>query len=167
MYIMVIKIIILLNLIFIPFNNMNAEEINLNKLRQIYFKALNDDSAVVTGKELAQNFTTSLGRMYFASFLCLEARDTYWPVKKWNLAQSGLKIMDREVKSHPNSVEHRILKVAVTSHLPFFFHRSTEAKQDVKWIRQQQTQGNVPDEFNEFTTNFLKKAVEILDLNHN
>jgi len=83
--------------------------------------SITKDTKCLPPKRLSSKENQALFTAYCASFIALEARNSSWPLNKWNLAQRSLVLLDNAVKSAPLSIEIRSLRLAVSHNLPFFF----------------------------------------------
>ena len=136
----------------------------LGDLRKICFQAISDSRAVPKGKAKVEGMVDYARNpvllAYVGSFRCLEARDALWPMQKWNWSNEGLAKLDAAVAKDPDSVEIRVLRCAITTHLPFFFSRADQAKKDQRWLKERmseaQTAEKLDPELKKFTENFLK-----------
>ncbi len=115
------------------------EDGTVKELQEIYLAAIKSPSAVERGLKLTEvalmeRKDSALFKAYHGAFLALKARDSFWPLRKWNFAQDGLKELDQAVASENRDLEVRLLRATITHNLPLFFNRKEEAGQDLKWI---------------------------------
>jgi hypothetical protein len=122
-----------------------CSESKLENLRKLYFKAVTDsidlDYAVSEASSIENNPSCSkvaraTARVYKGSFLCLQARDAYWPPTKMAKVEEGLGLLDSEITKNQRMLEFRIHRLAITSHLPSFLGRSDEANRDKAWLEE-------------------------------
>jgi hypothetical protein len=120
-----------------------SDEELLNYVRLLYFQSIGSSDFVEEGVEAAQQLPKKnpLRDAYHGTFLCLLARDSSWPMKKWRLAQDGLALLDRAVHKDGEAIEPRFLRSTVTYHLPFFFDRQEQAQQDIGMLLKALRQG--------------------------
>jgi hypothetical protein len=117
-------------------------------IRSQYFKVVEGKSTPSEGLSLLKGCDEEEQQLeypplfiaYCGSFLALEARDSYVPTRKWHKAQKALELLDFAVNHAPENnhgvrVEIVSLRVAVTHHLPFFFNRREQSRQDVAWLK--------------------------------
>lgn len=140
----------------------NTQQMELEAVRNLYYDSLTNAAAVDRGLALArasEEIVHHLRIAYEGSFLCLQARDSLWPLRKWNRAQEGLELLDKAVQISPESVEVRVLRAAVTAHLPSFFGRSAQAEKDLDWLEQIKSTeqfNTLTPKLQKFVHNFMK-----------
>ncbi len=71
---------------------------------------------------------------YSGSLELLEAARTWAVWNKHKLATDGLAKLDRSVQLAPDNLEVRFIHGETTWHLPFFYHRKTQAESDFAYI---------------------------------
>ncbi len=136
----------------------------LENIRSLYYDSLTNAASVDRGLAFARASTEIVQPLriaYEGSFLCLQARDSLWPLRKWNRAQEGLQLLDKAVAVSPDSVEVRVLRAAVTAHLPSFFGRSSQAEKDLDWIEETRNTGRfyaLAPKLQQFVQNFMKSV---------
>jgi len=71
---------------------------------------------------------------YRGSLMLLEAGSTWAVWKKYELSKTGMALLDEAVRADPSNLEVRFVRAATTMHLPKFFSREQQSKDDLRVI---------------------------------
>jgi hypothetical protein len=73
---------------------------------------------------------------YYGSSMTLLGRDEIDPIKRFNKASKGLKILDGVVAKAPSNLKVRLLRGHICLKLPEeYFHRNKTAKEDFSYLK--------------------------------
>lgn len=118
----------------------NSFSARLEKARKFYYDATQNskkaDLAIKYFTEIKRIDATlsSLADTYIGSLTAVKARDEIWPWKKFELANEGIAIMEKALKSDPNNIESLFIYGSTCYYLPFFFGKSNDAEAKLKRI---------------------------------
>lgn len=118
----------------------NGYSERLEKARKLYYDATQNskkaDLAIKYFTEIKRYDITlsSLADTYIGSLTAVKARDEFWPWKKFELANEGIEIMEKALKSDPNNIESLFIYGSTCYYLPFFFGKSNDAEAKLKMI---------------------------------
>jgi len=76
-------------------------------------------------------------KAYRGSIMLLQAGRTWAVWKKYELSKAGLASLDEAVRLAPSNLEVRFVRAATTMHLPSFFSREQQSKDDLTFIAKQ------------------------------
>ncbi len=76
-------------------------------------------------------------KAYRGSLMLLEAGKTWAVWRKYDLSKSGMTLLDDAVRQAPSNLEVRFVRAATTMHLPAFFSRDQQSKDDLTFIAKQ------------------------------
>jgi len=76
-------------------------------------------------------------KAYRGSLMLLEAGKTWAVWRKYDLSKSGMTLLDDAVRQAPSNLEVRFVRAATTMHLPAFFSRDQQSKDDLSFIAKQ------------------------------
>lgn len=118
----------------------NSFNERLEKARKFYYEATKNskkaDVAIKYFTEIKRidASLSSLADTYIGSLTAVKARDEFWPWKKYELANEGIEIMEKALKSDPNNIEALFIYGSTCYYLPFFFGKSDDAETKLKRI---------------------------------
>lgn len=118
----------------------NSLNERLEKARKFYYEATQNskkaDLAIKYFIELKRIDAglSSLADTYIGSLTAVKARDEFFPWKKFELANDGIEIMEKAIKSDPNNIEALFIYGSTCYYLPFFFGKSNDAETQLKRI---------------------------------
>jgi hypothetical protein len=108
--------------------------------KELYYKGVAGDekslqaSAELLG-EMANSSPTNPELMaYRGSIILLQAGRTWAVWRKWELSKQGIQMLDGAVERAPQNLEVRFVRAATTRHLPGFFQRSEQSKDDLRFL---------------------------------
>lgn len=110
------------------------------KARTFYYRGIDGDRAVYeAATRLFSQFyrddqCVPLIQVYYGSLRLLEAGRTWALWKKNALSREGIRLMDDTVSAQPDNLEIRFVRAATTYHLPGFFHRKQQSKEDFAFL---------------------------------
>lgn len=144
----------------------------MKKLRELFppdtsqsnsFNHISSTTACTAPSILRSQEEKALYTSYCASFIAFAARDSLWPLKKLNLANQSLALLDGASATAPESIEVRALRLAVTHHLPFFFNRSEHATADLRWLKNRIAECKKDKTGDGHYCNIDKRVIALLD----
>lgn len=148
----------------------NAFRQKLARARAAYFRDLQGDPAA--GRQATKNFQAlpathprnPVVMAYSGSLLLLKAAHTWAFWNKRTLAQQGLDELDKAVAADPHNLEARFIRGASTFHLPFFFHRKDQARQDLTYVAQRAAEavkdGRLPPQLGAAALDYYGKILQ-------
>jgi len=71
---------------------------------------------------------------YIGALTCLKGKHAFWPQKKFEYVNDGLKIMDEALAQETNNLEALFIRATTTYYLPFFFHRKEQSREDMRQL---------------------------------
>ena len=108
--------------------------------RNLYYKAIEGDKKAYRSAQTlfsqmyCEEPMTPIVQVYYGSLRLLEASNTWALWNKNRLSREGIVLMDRAVAAQPASLEIRFVRAVTTYHLPGFFHRKQQSKQDFAYL---------------------------------
>lgn len=120
-----------------------ASSLNLpefDKARDLYYRGSSGDSAAyqqadkLFGDLYAQSGLDPRVQVYYGSLRLLEASRIWALWKKYALSKNGIQLMDTAVAAAPHDLEIRFVRAITTSHLPGFFHRQQQSRDDFAYM---------------------------------
>jgi len=143
------------------FNYMNSSS-TLAEARQLYYKATKEEEAVEPAIEMfekikEQSNYTAVAKTYLGSLLMLKGKYAFWPQKKVQFVNEGLKVMDEGLAIDPDNLEGLFIYGSTCYYLPFFFSKADDAKAKLVKIVDLMSAGKV------FSSNKLaKNAIDFI-----
>ena len=110
------------------------------RAKELYYKAITgDDKALHASSELLGDLATSAPTnpelmAYRGSIFLLQAGRTWAVWRKWELSKQGIEMLDGAVERAPENLEVRFVRAATTRHLPAFFQRSGQSREDLRFL---------------------------------
>lgn len=112
----------------------------LIKGREAFYAAVMQGSQVDTAlaifRELSEAGLASRGltTTYTGALYTLRGKHAFFPQKKYEYVQDGLRIMDQGLQQAPDDLEVLFIYGMTCHHLPFFFGRKSEARKAFRRI---------------------------------
>lgn len=114
----------------------------LGELRLRYFAAVQDGAALARAREEIERVRAAhrpavaseldaVLTAYAGALTTLEAKHALWPQQKLRHLREGLAVLDRVVRSRPDAVEARYLRLMSCYYLPSFLGRSGSVREDL------------------------------------
>ncbi len=124
----------------LTFGKNNSSDEMLDKARQMYYKATDNEEHLEPAIELfielekADESYEGVAKTYIGSLTALKGYYAFWPQDKWKLANKGIDIMKRGIEQSPENLEALFIYGTTCYHLPFFFGMAEEAEEKLKRI---------------------------------
>ena len=106
------------------------------RARTLYYRGMaGDENAFRAADHLFSELYAShpalpLIQVYYGSLRLLEAGRTWAVWQKQRLSEQGILLVDSAVRADPQNLEIRFVRAVTTYHLPAFFHRKQQSKDD-------------------------------------
>lgn len=110
------------------------------KARALYYRGIDGDRAAyeaamrLFSQIYSNNQCVPIVQVYYGSLRLMEAGRTWALWKKNALSREGIRLMDNAVSAQPDDLEIRFVRAATTYHLPVFFHRKQQSKEDFDFL---------------------------------
>lgn len=135
----------------------------LGQARQLFYASVENrkkiEPAIAAFTAIGRNYPVWQGRVqtYVGALTALKGKHALLPHDKWRLANAGLKIMDAGVAIDSTDVESLFIHSSTCYFLPFFFHRSADARSKFKKLV-----ALLPDKYAEFERPMLINVLNFL-----
>ena len=126
-------------MIFVPFVSLANNQI-LEKARALYYEAVEDEDKIEGSFQLFEDLMKNndrykgVAKTYLGSLTAMKAAHAFWPVKKLNLANDGIDMMEEGVALDPDNIESLFIEGTTLFYLPFFFGKADEAEENFNRI---------------------------------
>lgn len=133
------KIVIFAILMLMPFMSL-ANNKTLEKARMLYYEAVEDEDKIEKSIELFEDIMNmnakykGVAKTYLGSLTAMKAAHAFWPIKKLNLANDGIDMMEEGVALDPDNIESLFIEGTTLFYLPFFFGKADEAEENFNRI---------------------------------
>jgi len=120
-------------------NTASAGE-TISQAKQLYYEGINGNKQSLEKSTRMFSDLASIEpdnpevQAYHGSILLLQAGRTWAVWKKYELSKAGLASLDEAVRRAPSNLEVRFVRAATTMHLPSFFSRDQQSKEDLTII---------------------------------
>ncbi len=114
-------------------NKICAQELDLNAVRNDFNKGVKDEKLCIKYLEaLEKEANSPIERGYAAAFHMFMAKHTSNPFKKMSYFKEGKNKLEKELKSNPNNVELRFIRLSIQYHIPKYlgYHNEINADKD-------------------------------------
>ncbi len=119
------------------------QAINLAEAKRLYYEGIGGNKKSI--EQSARMFSELSSaepenpevKAYRGSLMLLEAGKTWAVWRKYDLSKSGMTLLDDAVRQAPSNLEVRFVRAATTMHLPAFFSRDQQSKEDLTLIAKQ------------------------------
>jgi len=104
---------------------------------------------------------------YIGALTCLKGKHAFWPQKKFEYVNKGLKMMDEALAQDSNNLEALFIRATTTYYLPFFFHRQEQSREDMRQLSRLILEFNTdiyPKELVQNVIAFLRDNAELSDM---
>lgn len=135
-----------------------GQKVDLKKVRKDFNKGVQDEVLCKQHYETLRQFAkTDVEKGYEAAFQMFMARHTGNPIKKMNYFKGGKGLLESQIKSSPNSVELRFIRLCIQHHIPKYMGYKGSIREDRGFIVDNLYK--LPDpETKEILYNYLKGA---------
>lgn len=136
----------------------------LDKARKLYLGAVKDedklDESIILFEELKKEIPNIQGKAttYLGSLTMLKGKHAFWPHKKVEFVNEGIKIMDQGLKQDPNNLESLFIYGSSCFYLPFFLGKSDLAESKFKKFIEIINE----DEMKKYEPDIMKNALKFL-----
>ncbi|MDM1049897.1 MULTISPECIES: hypothetical protein [Sphingobacterium] len=127
-----IKVCIMAFVLFVT-KSAYAQKLDLNVVRGDFNKGVKDEELCKRHLEtLESEANTPVERGYAAAFHMFMAKHTSNPFKKMNYFKSGKNKLEKEIKSNPNNVELRFIRLCIQYYIPKYlgYHDQVQIDKD-------------------------------------
>jgi len=142
----------------------------LDKARKLYLGAVKDedklDESILLFEELKTEIPNIQGKAttYLGSLTMLKGKHAFWPHKKVEYVNDGIKIMDQGLKQDPNNLESLFIYGSSCFYLPFFLGKSDLADQKFKKFIEIINEDEMKKYEQDIMNNALKFLIEKFEL---
>jgi len=115
-------------------------DVLLIKGREAFYAAVMQESQVDTALAIFRELSEAapayrgLTTIYTGALSTLRGKHAFFPQKKYEYVQDGLRIMDQGLQQAPDDLEALFIYGMTCHHLPFFFGRKPEARKAFRRI---------------------------------
>lgn len=140
--------------------------------RELFYQSVESDEFIdpaihiFTGLQSESNQYYTTATTYIGALTCLKGKHAFWPRKKFEYVNEGLKIMDEALAQDPNNLEGLFIRATTTYYLPFFFHRKEQSQQDMRNLSRLILEFNTdtyPEDLVQNVIGFLRENAELSD----
>jgi len=125
--------IVILAIVLLISNEIRSQDLDLNSVRNDFNKGVKDEDLCKRHLEaLEENADSPVERGYAAAFHMFMAKHTSNPFKKMSYFKDGKNKLEKELKSNPNNVELRFIRLSIQYHIPKYlgYHNEIESDKD-------------------------------------
>jgi hypothetical protein len=150
---------------------LSGETFNMDTARKLYYQAVKDEDkleqAMVQFEQIKSSSPQLNGitTIYIGSLTMIKGKHAFWPHKKVEYVNDGLKIMDKGIATEPNNLESLFIYGSSCYYLPFFLGKKDLAIEKLKKMIPLLDDENISKYDNEIMTNALKFIAEKIELN--
>ncbi len=122
-------------LTIILFNTVNAQTLNLYDVRKDFNKGVKDEDLCKKYLQTLQaKAKTPLEKGYEAAFHMFMAKHTSNPFKKMGYFKDGKKMLESQIKTEPNNIELRFIRLCIQYHIPDFLGYKSNIEEDKSFL---------------------------------
>ncbi|MDW5287499.1 hypothetical protein [Formosa sp. PL04] len=111
------------------------------------FHNINSEATLNSFLESAEDVNCDLKTPYKASAIMRKAEYTSWPFKKLSYFKEGKQLLEDFVKSHPNNIEGRYVRLLTQVSLPGFLNYSDDKEADYNFINTHIAASDLPETY--------------------
>lgn len=137
--------IIFINTTQIFSQNTQSQNTQLQKARELYYKATLEEEYLETAVSEFENIKKNaqknndkklitLSEVYLGSLIALKGKYTMWPQKKFSFANEGIDLMEKAIEGNKDQLEAMFIYGSTCHYLPFFFGKKEDAKKALKQV---------------------------------
>ncbi len=110
----------------------------MSDARILYYKSIKEEEYLEKAYSAFENIKKSNPSMkgvattYMGSLIMLKGKYAFWPNKKLEFVEDGIKIMDEGLASDPENLESLFIYGSTCHYLPFFLGKKSLAKVKLK-----------------------------------
>ncbi|GAA4138010.1 hypothetical protein GCM10022216_14730 [Sphingobacterium kyonggiense] len=127
-----IKVLVIAFVLLIG-EDLRAQQLDLNAVRNDFNKGVKDEALCKRYlNQLEEHADSPVERGYAAAFHMFMAKHTSNPFKKMGFFKDGRDRLEKELKSNPNNVELRFIRLSIQYHIPKYlgYHNHIEGDKD-------------------------------------
>ncbi len=129
-----IRVCIMAFVLFVS-KSVNAQKLNLEQVRADFNKGVKDEALCKKHLEsLEAEANTPVERGYAAAFHMFMAKHTSNPFKKMNYFKAGRNKLEKEIKSSPNNVELRFIRLCIQYYIPKYLGYHDQVESDKEYV---------------------------------
>mgnify|MGYP001361208171 CR=1 FL=1 len=130
------KIIISSFFFFINTVTVNAQELDIINVRNLYYKAVESNEVIHELKNVVNNYKndTCLIIGYTAATHMLQAKHSIDPITKYKWFVKGRNLFEETIQKNTQSIELRFLRYSIQKQLPSFLNYHSEIENDRDFI---------------------------------
>lgn len=118
---------------FITF--LQAQDFDLDDVRNDFNKGVKDEELCEKHfKALEKNAKTPVEKGYEAAFHMFMAKHTGNPIKKMSYFNGGKKKLENQIKSNPNNIELRFIRLCIQYHIPSYLGYRDDIERDKDFL---------------------------------
>lgn len=121
------------------FSELNADiEKKMSDARILYYKSIKEEDYLEKAYSAFESIKKSNPSMkgvattYMGSLIMLKGKYAFWPNKKLEYVEDGIKVMDEGLASDPENLESLFIYGSSCHYLPFFLGKKSLAKTKLK-----------------------------------
>jgi len=164
------KLILFFIFIMLSIINSFSQSNKLELGRQLYYLAVKNEEKLNQAIEVFSQISKEepsmkqLSNIYIGSLTMIKGKHAFWPHKKIDFVNEGLKIMDLAIKEEPNNIEMLFIYGSSCYYLPFFFNKKDLAINKFKKIINLLNDNSIKEYDSKILSNaleFIKEKIEI------
>jgi len=134
------KFCVILILSLVIKNSVKGNIIDLNYIRENYYKAFNDKKLCIQMlKDLKSLENESVYLAYLGAFQTICANHFFNPISKLNIFNKGKKNIELAVDKNPNNIEIRFIRLSVQKNSPSFLNYKININEDKMFLKKKKT----------------------------
>lgn len=147
-----------------------AESISMDSARQLYSQAVKEEDklelALVQYEQIKKEnpALNGVATVYIGSLTMLKGKHAFWPHKKVEYVNDGIKIMDKGLNADPNNLESLFIYGSSCRYLPFFLGKKDLAIEKLKKMLTLLDDISIKKYNTDFLLNAMKFITEKVDL---
>lgn len=113
----------------------HAQVLNLNDVRKDFNKGVKDQELCEMHLEaLEKHAKNTVEKGYEAAFHMFMAKHTGNPIKKMSYFNGGKKMLEKQIKTDPNNVELRFIRLCIQYYIPTYLGYRDNIEQDKDFL---------------------------------
>ena len=136
------------SLILILFLTVNSQ-MNCSDMPTIRagFHDITSEATLNSFIESTEQVNCDIKTPYVASAIMRKAEYTAWPFKKLSYFKEGKQMLEVFIKSHPNNIEGRYVRLITQVNIPSFLNYSDDMETDYNFINEHIAGSNLPESY--------------------
>ncbi|MEI5983863.1 MULTISPECIES: hypothetical protein [Sphingobacterium] len=128
--------VLLIAFVLLITDDIKAQKLDLNAVRNDFNKGVKDEKLCKRYLDLLDDQAdTPVERGYAAAFHMFMAKHTSNPFKKMGFFKDGRDRLEKELKSNPNNVELRFIRLSIQYHIPKYLGYHDAIKGDKDYLK--------------------------------